>query len=161
MVLRLDLRVDPLDAAIRADEIRDPLWPIGLRGVVRVVGLADGLVDVGDELVRVAEFLGEGAVRIGRIEAGAKDDSIAGIEIADSITESVAFDRSTRGIGRGIPPEQDVLAGEVRQLHARAIVRRQVEIGSEIAFLQHAAIVSGIATPRRASRRIRCARSRP
>jgi hypothetical protein len=35
----------------------------------------------------------------------------------DSITEPVAFNRSPRGIGFWIPPEQDVLAREIVQRH--------------------------------------------
>jgi hypothetical protein len=145
MILWRHFRVDVLHPAVRADEVRDPPGPVGLRGVVRAVGLADVATGIADELERIAELLREGAVRFDRIEARAEDDGVGGIEVADSITESVAFDRSTRGIGGRIPPEQDVLAGEIRQLHARAVVRRKVEVGSEIAFVQHAPNVAGSA----------------
>jgi hypothetical protein len=131
---RLDGPVRLHDPAVRTDQIRDALGPAGLRRIQRAVGLADRLLGIAQQPERVLELLGERAVRTDIVEARAEDDSILGFEVADSITESVALLRSTRGVGGGIEPQHDVLAGEVGELHARAVVGRDIEVGGEIAW---------------------------
>ena len=49
-------------------------------------------------------------------------------KVLDSITEPVAFDRSAGGVGFGVPPEQDVTAGEIVFLHRVAVLVREAEI---------------------------------
>jgi hypothetical protein len=89
------------------------------------------MIDIAQQLEGVLKFLGERTVRVDGVVARTEHDDILGLEFADSITESVALTRSTRGVSRRVEPEQHVLACECRQLHAAAVMRGDLEVGSE------------------------------
>lgn len=77
------------------------------------------------------------------------------LEVAGSITEPVALDRSTRGVGLGIEPQQHVRTREVRQPDAGAVVGGEVELRGEGAFGEHGPIVARRAPSRNRLRRAR------
>lgn len=109
---RLDLGVRLHDLAIGTDQVRDALRVLRRARIVRVVDLAELVVER-EQLVRVVELLAKLLVVAWRIEARAEDDDVLRFKLADSITESVALERSTRGVGHRIEPQQDVLPCEV------------------------------------------------
>ena len=55
-------------------------------------------------------LLGESVVLLNAIEAGAKNRNVVLIESGFLIAEPATFDRSARGIGLGVEPEQNFLA---------------------------------------------------
>jgi len=136
MIRRLDLVVGLHDRSVGSDQVRDALRVVRALRVERAVCLALLLVEA-EQLERIGELLGKLPVRLDAIEAGSEDDEVLGIELADSITESVAFDRSTRGVGRRIEPEQDVLAGVIGESNGRAIVRLDRELGCNLPHNEH------------------------
>jgi hypothetical protein len=46
-------------------------------------------------------------VRLGRVEGDPQDLAAERTELLDLITQALALDRSARGVGHGVPPEQD------------------------------------------------------
>jgi hypothetical protein len=128
------VRLDHL--AVRPDEVRDTARA---RPVVlgRAIRLGERTVRIAEEKEREVELLGEGAVLLDGVEAGAPDDGLLVLELADSITESFSLERSTRGVGLGIEPEQDVTSALVAELHRPAVVGRELEVGSVVARFQH------------------------
>ena len=74
---------------------------------------ADFSVGVGQQLVRKVIFLGEGLVVFDAVEAHAEDDRPLGVEVLNSVPESFALDRSARGVGHRVEPEDDFFVGEL------------------------------------------------
>lgn len=112
--------------AVGADQDRDAPRP-GRVGFRRAVGDRRRLVLVAAQVVGEPEFLPEGRVVFRRIEANAENGNILARELLDSITEPIAFGRSPRRIGLGIPPEQDILACVLLQRHGLAVLVGQRE----------------------------------
>jgi len=133
---RFHLRVSLHDFAIRSDQVGDPPRVVAVGIVVRAVDLAVLLVEA-EQLVWVLELGGECLVGGDIVEARTEHDDILGGEVVDSITESIAFERSTGRVGRWIEPEEYILAGEVGQLDVRSVVRGRLEVGSEITNRKH------------------------
>ena len=132
-----DLAVGALDLAVGADEIRHARRRRSARVIGGAVGDADLLVGVAQEREVEVVLLGELLVRLERVEADAVDLNVVLAELLGSITEPLSFDRSTRGIGHRVEPQQNALAAQVRQLHRLAVVRAAGEVGRLIAFLEH------------------------
>jgi hypothetical protein len=124
------------DPAIRTDQVRDAPRIVRVLRITRLEHI--GALVEAEQLEREAELLGERAVLLDRIEARPEDDDVLRSVLADSITESVALERSTRGVGLGIEPEQHVRPGVVGESYARAVVRGDVEVGCERSFGEHA-----------------------
>jgi hypothetical protein len=102
------------DSTIGPDQVRVAERIIGVTCVDHAVRFALYFVER-QQRERVTELVAEGAVGVDRVEARAENDDVLGLEVADSITESVALDRSTRGVRRWVEPEKNVLACEVRK----------------------------------------------
>lgn len=124
--------VHPPHAAIGSDEERDALRVAGVVGVVGVVEGRRDLAGIAQQPERVGELLGEGAVGRDVVEADPQDLAVACGEVAGSITEPVALDRSTRGVGLRVEPQEHVRAREVREADRGPVVRGQLEIGREV-----------------------------
>ncbi len=120
--------VDVHDSLIGTDQIRGAARISGVRWIVDAVRLSHRVVDIAQQLERPLKLLGERTVRGDGVVARAEHDDIAGLKLADSITESVALDRSTRGVGFWIEPEQHVAPCELAQADASAIVCGNVEV---------------------------------
>jgi hypothetical protein len=108
----VDHRVGPHHAAIGAEQVRDAARPVRVVGIAGAVRLqrAPG---VAQQPERQAVLLRERLVLLDGVEARAEDDRAVLLEVAGSITEPVALDRSTRGVGLGVEPQQHVRTREV------------------------------------------------
>ncbi|MFT5487473.1 MAG: hypothetical protein ACI9JL_000463 [Paracoccaceae bacterium] len=80
------------------------------------------------EVIGKREFFTKRTIIGGAVIADAEDDRVTVFKVLDSITEPVAFDRSAGCVGFGVPPEQDVTAGEVVFLHRSTVLVREAEI---------------------------------
>ena len=83
---------------------------------------------VAEQVVGEGEFVAKRAVIRRAVIGEADDGCVAVFEVLDSITEPVAFDGSAGCVGFGIPPEQDVTAGEIVFLHRLSVLVREAEI---------------------------------
>ena len=120
--------VDLHDPTIGTDQIRDPARISRIGGIIDAIRCTDRVVDIAQQLERPLILFRERTIRSDGVVAGAEHDDVLRFELADSITESVALERSTRGVRFWIEPEQHVRARELAQANASAIVRRNVEV---------------------------------
>jgi hypothetical protein len=127
MIRRFDLVVRLHDLPVGTDQVRDALRVIRPLRIQCAIRLALRLVEA-EQLEWIAELLAKLSIRLDAIKARAEDDQVLLLELADSITESVAFDRSTRGISGRIEPEQHVLAGVIGESDGRSVVGLDGEI---------------------------------
>jgi len=92
------------------------------------IGNRHRTVLVAQEVIGKREFRTERTIVCGAVIADAENGRVTVFKVLDSITEPVAFDRSAGCIGFGIPPEQDVTAGEIVFFHRRPVLVREAEI---------------------------------
>ena len=120
------------DFAVGADEHRHPQR---IRFFIRRCAICKRhrLIFIAQEIVRRFELFFEFLIGILRIATDPQDNRIFLLEVLDSITESVALDRSARGIGFGVPPKQNVLPGERSEIGCLAVLIRQGKCRSRIA----------------------------
>ncbi len=126
MLGRLDGGVGLEHLAVRPDQHRFPRRLLGAR-FGDAVGRGHRSVQVAQQIVRKLKLLLELLVRLDRVETDADDDGVAVVEILDSITEPLAFDRSPGCIGFRIPPEKNILPGVLREIDRRSVLIRQAE----------------------------------
>ena len=112
---RVDFLVSDENVAVGTDQIGDAPGIAGIRGIRGSVGQTHGARRVAEEREGKGELAGEGVVFFLRIETDTEDLAVAFVELTDSITESVAFDRSARCVGFGVKPEKDVRARKIRE----------------------------------------------
>ena len=137
MLARRHLGIVAQHASLLVDQARDAPGGAG-RGVVGGAVLErEALVGVAEEREGEGELGGEGGVLGLGVEARAQDRGVQLLEVADSITESDPLGRSARGVGLGEEVEQDLLAAEVPETDAAAVMRRGREVGRGIAGFQH------------------------
>ena len=143
------LRVELEDAPFLVDQARHPLR----RACRRVVGGAERdaetPVRVAEQREGEGELLREGGVVGGRVEAGAENRGVQLLEVADSITESVALGGSAGGVGFREEPEQHLPPAEVPERDRSAVARGGGEIRGGIAGLQHDARIPHCAAGRK------------
>jgi hypothetical protein len=135
----IHLRVCPRDLALLVDQIADAIGVAGFRIIAGAIRDADLTVGVAQQREGKVEFLGEGGIVLNRVEAGAQNDGVEGVEIGLLIAEPATFNRSTRGIGFRVEPEQHLLAAQVRQRQGRALVRLHSEVRGGVSDLEHGA----------------------
>ena len=110
--------IRPADDALRIDQVRAPLRPLGHRLDRRALGLVElscDMVGVGEQPEREAVLLRETAVLLDGVERRTEDLDAERFELGGSITEPLALARSAVGERFGEPPERDPAAAEVRQ----------------------------------------------
>lgn len=137
MLCRLDLIVDGADDAFGVDHDRDA---IGVSCVVvgsSAARHAERFVGVAQQRVWEAALLAERAVVCDRVERDAADDGALGVELGLQITEALALDGSTRGVGFWVEPEHQRLAGEVAQRARVALVVVHQEVWRQGACFEH------------------------
>jgi hypothetical protein len=117
MILRRHLRIRDRDIAIGTHENRNTTGLCGVGVFGRAISDGGRTFVIAQQIIRKIKLCPERGVIRHRIVTYAKNYGVAVIEILDSITEPVAFNRSPRCIGFWIPPEQDVLAREIVQRH--------------------------------------------
>ena len=92
---------------------------------------------VAEQIIRKREFIAKRAV-VGRaIVREPHDGRVSVLEVLDSITEPIAFDRSTGCISFGIPPNENVFARMIGQRHIRPVLVRDAEGGRLITDVDH------------------------
>ena len=125
------------DAAVLVDDVRDAASVFVLVGLGGAVGETDLVVDVAEQRIGEVELGGEAGVLFSGIEADAEDLGVLGCVLIVEVPEPGPFQRSARGVGLRIEPEDDLPAAQLAQLDAPAVVIRDVEVRREIANLEH------------------------
>ena len=124
------------DFAVRADEDRDTgrSWRVRFGGAV-----SDGhrFVRVAQQVIRKVELFLKRAIILGAVHTTAEYHRILTLEILDSITEPVAFDCSTGGIGFRIPPDQNVFTQKTVERNRVARLVRDAEGRGLITNVNH------------------------
>ena len=125
------------DFPVLVDHICDPACVFVLRRVCGAVRESDLPIGVAKERKREAVLLREMRVVLDRVEADAGDLRVLLLVFAGKVPEPGTLGRSASGVSLRIEPEDELLAAEVAQLHAIAVVIGHLEIGSGIPHLQH------------------------
>lgn len=126
MVGRLYFVVCDRNFSVRPYQHRDAFRLFRLRSR-RAIRDRHFLAFVAQQIVRKIELLLEMLVVRLRVETDTHDDGIVIVEILDSITEPIAFDRSTGCVCFRVPPEKNILPGEPSEVHRRAVLIGQRE----------------------------------
>jgi hypothetical protein len=125
------------DLAVFVDHVGDAAGVFVFRGGRGTVGETDLAVGVAEQREGEVVFLCEGGVGFFVIEADAEDLGVLRFVLLREVPEPGTFPRSTGGVGFRIEPEHDLLAAQVAEAHAVAVVVGNVEVGSGIAGLEH------------------------
>ena len=129
--------MDLSDLSLLVDHVRDAACVFVFRrvgGTVRDPDLAVGVAQQREgELVLGREV----RVVFDAVEADADDLRVLFLVLAREVPEPGTLGRSAAGIRFRIEPEHELLAAEVAQLHAIAVVIERLEIRRGIAHLQH------------------------
>lgn len=115
MARRVDLLIGDENVAVWTDQVGDSPGIAGIRGIRGSVSQTHGARRVAEKREGKGELAREGVVLFLRIETDTEDLAVAFVELTDSITEPVAFDRSARCVGFGVEPEKDVRARKIRE----------------------------------------------
>lgn len=115
MSRRVDFLVGDENVTFGTDQIGDTFGVARIRGIRSSVGQTHCASRVAEKREGECELAGEGVVFFLGIETYAEDLAVTLVELSDSITESVAFDRSARRVGFGVKPEKDVRARQIRE----------------------------------------------
>jgi hypothetical protein len=91
-------------AAFRVDHISDAFCVLSRRVITRTIGHSYFAIRIAEQPIRETEFFGECPILFFRIKADAKNLDILIAVLLDSITESITFSRSARGIGFRVKP---------------------------------------------------------
>jgi hypothetical protein len=94
---------------------------------------------VGEERKRQAVLGLELRVRSLAVRADAVDDRAGALELAPRVADVACLLRAPRCVVLGIEVEDDRLPTQVRKLDALTRVRRKLEVGRRLAFLDHGA----------------------
>jgi hypothetical protein len=130
------------DRAILIDHIRDAAGVLVFRGGRCAVGEADLAIGVAEQGEGKVIFLCERGVGLLVIETDAEDLGVLRFVLLREVPEPGTFPRSTGGVGFRVEPEHDLLAAQVAEAHAVAVMVGDVEVGSGIAGLQHVGLSS-------------------
>lgn len=135
------------DRAVGTDQVAQALRELDLVGarVARLVRDADLLVPVGQQAEREVELLAERLVRVGRVEGDAEDLAVQCVEVSGLVTQAFPLDRSTRGVGHRVPPQQHPLAAQAGQRDVVAVLVGNREVGGGRTWLQHDGHANGSA----------------
>ena len=136
MVGRRHLGINRGNIAVRPDEDRNAC---GARRISFCSAISDGhgFVRVTQQIIGEAELLLERLIVFRAVHTAAENDGVSSLEILDSITEPIAFDRSPGCIGFRIPPDQNVFTRMVREGHDRPILVRDAKGGRLITNIDH------------------------
>jgi hypothetical protein len=134
------------DHPVRPDQVGVAARVLGelLLRVARDLVLGPDLaVDITEEAIWELLVVGERQVLFRRVERRAEDDGIELVEALDLVTKALTLNRSTRGGGLGVPPEQHPLAGEVAEARRLAVLVGQFEVGRFRSWTEHCLSVAG------------------
>lgn len=125
------------DLAVLVDHIRDTARVFVFRRFRSAVREADLAIGVAQQREREVVFLGERGVGFFVIEADAENLGVLRFVLLREVPEPGTFPRSTGSVGFRIEPEHDLLAAQIAETHAIAVMVGDVEVGSGIAGLEH------------------------
>jgi hypothetical protein len=126
------------DLPVLVDDVRDAACVLVLRTFGGAVRNRQFPIGVTQQREGEVELLGEARVVLGGVEADTEDLGVARLVLVFEVPEPGTFGRSTRGVGFRIEPEDDLVAAEVAEPHAFAVVIDGIECGGRISDLQHA-----------------------
>jgi hypothetical protein len=133
----LNLGICLEDLPLFVDQVGDSLGVSRLGVIARAVGEAEFTASIAQQWKRKAEFLCESAVGRSVIEARSEDLDLLLGELSGSVTEPLAFDRSARGAGLGIKPEEDFPTAEIPERERFPLVADDREIGRGLTGIEH------------------------
>jgi hypothetical protein len=136
------------DLSLFVDQVGDSPGVSRLGVIARAVGEAEFAASIAKQWKRKAEFLCESAVGRSVIEARSEDLDLLFGELSGPVTEPFAFDRSARGVGLGIKPEEDLPAAEILERERLPLMADDREIGRGLTRIEHlhTSAVDGIET---------------
>jgi len=123
------------DLALLVDQVADAARVAGFGVGAGPVCKTELAVNVTQQFEWKIEFLREGGVGLDAVEADAQDHDIMLFEIGILVAEPAAFDRSARGVGLGIEPEQYFMTAKRREAHRLSVVALHGEIRRLISHL--------------------------
>ena len=137
--------VDPRDDPVRIDQVRHALRVVRVRLVgaaLDAVGPTNEAIDIRQQ--REAELLvrRERLVVGGCVERCADDRGMEFVELWASVTEALAFARSTAGRSFGVPPQHDPRAAQVAETHDALVLIQQREVGGGVTRCEHDRILA-------------------
>ena len=132
--------VNPGDDPIRIDQERDALGVVRIRLVgaaLDAVGATDKPIDVGQQP--------EGEVLVGRerlvvggcVERCSDDRGMKFVELGASVTEALAFARSTAGRRLGVPPQHYPRAAQFIEADGALVLIQQRKRGGGVTRYEH------------------------
>jgi hypothetical protein len=137
VLARVHLLVHAGDRTALVDQVADAVREARLRVRHSAVRETDRAVGVAQQGIRERELLREGGVLLDTVEAGAEDLDIETVEISDLVAEPATFDRSTRGVGLRVEPQQDLVTAQAGQGQRLVFVRLHREVRCLVADLEH------------------------
>ena len=103
--------VDPSDDPSGIDQERDALRVVRIRLVgaaLDAIGASNNMIDIGQQPEAELFVRRERLVVGGRVERCSDDRGMEFVELWASVTEALAFARSTAGRRFGVPPQHDL-----------------------------------------------------
>jgi hypothetical protein len=129
MPLRIDLREDVLDPAVRPDDVGDPprvaIGPV-VAGAVRQANLP---LRVAQEREGERELLREGGVLLDGVEGDAEDGRPFRVELAVQVAVPATLERSSGCVGLRVEPQDDAASPQIVEAGVMAVVVRDGESG--------------------------------
>lgn len=129
--------MDLLDTPLRVDQVGNALRVLVGSRPGSAVCETETPVPVGDEWEGEPLLVGEGAARVGAIEADADDLGAELPVILVSVPEPETFGRSPGGVGLREEPEDDPLPAQVAQAYGPPEMIGGVEVGRGLPRLEH------------------------
>lgn len=137
MLRGIHFRIGLQDRSVAADEVADPPRARRARAVASAIGEAHFALGVAQQWKVEVEFLSESTILSRRVEADAEDLSILIRVFLDVVAEPATFFGSSRCVGLGIEPQNDVLASKIRQAHRVAFMVPHFELRGSLTNLEH------------------------
>ena len=131
------LRVDRAHHAVGTDHHGDPLGVAGAGVRGRAACETELLVGVAEQRIGEAELLPERAVLCDGVERDAADYGVLGVKLGLQVTEALALDRSTGGVGLGVEPQHQRLAGEVAERAGVALVVEHADLAEQLEVIPY------------------------
>lgn len=129
-------RKAPHDQTFRVNKITDSLGVFLFHGGNGPIGQRNPPVLIAQEVEGKGEPFAEFQVVGGSVAADAQHLGIAGGEFGQEVPETLAFHRSPRGVGLGIPPQHQVVAAKFCERQANPVLVEQGKRGCPRAIIQ-------------------------
>jgi hypothetical protein len=137
MVARIYPVVDSRDIAVLVNQNTDPAGVTRLFIGTRAICDSHAAIGIAQQWKGKIVLLGERSILFNVVKADAKDLDIILIEVADLIAEPATLDRSARGIGLRIEPENNLASAQFRERNTLALMSRERKVRCRFANLWH------------------------